>query len=354
MKKHNEIKAGLFLCTGILVFAISIFILGRERQIFASLEPYYAVFSDIKGLSKGAPVRLGGISIGRVDEVQFDSNVDDPKVRVRLMINESFLERLRADSKVTIETQGLLGDRFVSISMGKDKTLAPSGSTLQAVEEGDVAQVMAKAGTVVDNSAEITKKINAVLEGIKPETVQSVSEGAKSLSALIKGIEEGEGFLHKLIYSEKEGTDIIQGIAKATQDISALTNEVKSGKGILHALLYEPVGAQTVASLTEAAKRVSESAAHINDLAEKVKSGDGVVHELVYDSPERSISEILAELSATSTNLKLASEALAKGSGTIGALLVDSQLYDNLVEVTDGAKRSFILRQAIRSSMKEQ
>jgi len=50
-------------------------------------------------------------------------------------------------------------------------------------------------------------------------------------------------------------------------------------------------------------------------------------------------------------NLKQASAALAKGSGTLGALLMDSRLYDNLIEVTDDAKRSLILRQAIRSSL---
>jgi hypothetical protein len=51
--------------------------------------------------------------------------------------------------------------------------------------------------------------------------------------------------------------------------------------------------------------------------------------------------------------LRTTSDALASGTGTLGALILDPQLYDNLVEVTDGAKRSFILRQAIRSSLKE-
>ena len=60
-----------------------------------------------------------------------------------------------------------------------------------------------------------------------------------------------------------------------------------------------------------------------------------------------------APFTETADNMRVATEALAKGTGTLGALLVDPQLYDNLVEVTDGAKRSFLLRQAIRSSLKQ-
>jgi hypothetical protein len=65
------------------------------------------------------------------------------------------------------------------------------------------------------------------------------------------------------------------------------------------------------------------------------------------------IEEVLVSLAKTAQNLRTTSDALATGTGTLGALILDPQLYDNLVEVTDGAKRSFILRQAIRSSLKE-
>jgi len=63
------------------------------------------------------------------------------------------------------------------------------------------------------------------------------------------------------------------------------------------------------------------------------------------------MTDIFAKLNTAANHLAKASEALAQGSGTIGALLVDSQLYDNLVEVTDCAKRSFLLRQAIKGAM---
>jgi len=63
------------------------------------------------------------------------------------------------------------------------------------------------------------------------------------------------------------------------------------------------------------------------------------------------INEAVANFNAASAALKRASEALANGNGTIGALLVDPSLYDNLVQITDGAKKSTILRYAIKSSL---
>ena len=73
--------------------------------------------------------------------------------------------------------------------------------------------------------------------------------------------------------------------------------------------------------------------------------------KLIYEGTDEPIDGVAKKISQTVDNIHQACESLAKGSGTLGALLVDSSLYDNLVEVTDGAKRSFILRQAIRSSL---
>jgi phospholipid/cholesterol/gamma-HCH transport system substrate-binding protein len=354
MSARHEVKAGIFIITGVLIFAISIFVLGRERQIFARQEQYFAEFSDIKGLSKGAPVRLGGISIGRVEEVGFSKDMSDPKVHVSLLINQDFLDRIRADAKVSIETQGLLGDRFLNISMGTDVTRMPPGSTIAGDESADLGQVMAKAGTVVESTAEIADTIENFLKDFDKDTVENISSATSSLAKLFKEIETGEGLLHKLIYSKEDGEKIVDSLGSAARDVRSLTNEIANGKGVLHSLIYEPVGQTTVENLNSALKQISSSSAHLNDLLEEIKTGQGTVHDLVYNKPEKNVSQILSELSTTAENLKLASEALAKGSGTIGALLVDSQLYDNLVEVTDGAKRSVILRHAIRSSLNEE
>ena len=127
--------------------------------------------------------------------------------------------------------------------------------------------------------------------------------------------------------------------------------EINEGDGLLNALIHGEDGGKTMAGLGQAAENLGTAAAHISEMAQEIKSGEGVAHDLIYGKSPEGLSSVIAKLNQTAENLRLASEALAKGSGTLGALLVDPQLYDTLVEVTDEAKRSIPPREAIRSSL---
>lgn len=351
MKAQNELHAGIFILITLALFALSIWILGQERQVFARQEEYKTSFKDIQGLSKGAPVRLGGISVGRVSNFQFDPNSPEGRVEVAFLINSTYLDRVRENVEVSIQTQGLLGDKFLSLSSTLDGKQLPPGSILKSAESGDLAEIVAKAGSLVDNSVEITASLKDFLKNFDKSTIDAMGVGIKSLGSLAKEIENGKGLLHRLIFSKKDGDDILADIKAAADSMREVSGQVKDGKGLLHALIYEEDGTESLKNFSDAAKTISSLSDSLNGVLTEIKDGEGVLHDLVYTKSPEGFDELLIKLNETITNLKVASEALARGSGTIGALLVDSQLYDNLVEVTDGAKRSFLLRQAIRSSL---
>lgn len=353
MKVSNEFKTGSFIVITLLMFIVSIYILGKEREIFASQTEYFSVFNDVKGLAEGAPVRLGGITVGRVSEINFSEQLTDSAVHVTLLINDEYIDRIRIDSHVTIETQGLLGDRFISMSSGKGEK-KPRGSTVPSKDSGDISQLLEKAGQVVENTVSVSDHISEVVEQFKKEGYKDLADSLKSISKISKEIEGGKGTLHQLIFSEKTGDQIVDGLATASKNLAELTEQARKGEGLVHALLYDPQGKKTVESLTIAAEEVSKAVTHISEIGAEIKSGEGVLNKLIYEKSPQGLDDTLVKLNATAENLRLASEALAKGSGTIGALLVDSKLYDNLVEVTDGAKRSFVLRTAIKQSLKSE
>ena len=358
MKMRNELKAGVFVLIGLVLICSLIVIMGRERQIFASQSTYNAMFNDVKGLSAGAPVRMGGIPIGRVDKVGFAKTPGDTRVHVKLLINDSFIDRIRPDSKVSIDTQGLLGDRFISISSGHEPNPLQPGSEINASEAADLAQVLARAQSAVDNTSQITERINQSLEGLSPETFRNIASASQNIAEVFKAIKTEEGFIHRLIYSESDGKKIVESLASTSKDVSALLHQIRAGSGILHALIYTDGGDKAVARLFEAGDSIAAASDSISTLLAATKDGKGLLHDLIYTDVEpglvaKRIEEVLISLSKTAQNLRTSSDALASGTGTLGALILDPQLYDNLVEVTDGAKRSFILRQAIRSSLKE-
>lgn len=358
MKIRNELKAGIFIGVSLLLVGVLILVMGRERQIFAKQVEFHTTFKDVKGLAVGAPVRLGGIPIGRVARVAFANDQSDFRVHVTLSVNEAYLERVRKDVTVSIETAGLLGDRFVAISPGSSMEVLPTGSTLPATEASDLAQVMVRAQTAIENTTQISEKINNALEGLSPKAITNFSDAAKGLSILLTDVKEEKGLLHRLIYSEEDGGRMIKNVTKATQDLSDLIGQVKGGNGLLHALFYSPTGDETMKGFSQAAGSIGHATEELAKLLSAAREGKGLIHDLIYTevSPgevTKRIEKVLTALNETVYNLKAASDALANGTGTLGALLVDPQLYDNLVEVTDGAKRSFLLRQAIRSSLKQ-
>jgi phospholipid/cholesterol/gamma-HCH transport system substrate-binding protein len=272
------------------------------------------------------------------------------------LINTSYLDRIRSDSKVSIDTQGLLGDRFVTVTSGSESTQLKPGSQIPSSEIADLQQVLSRAQAAVDNTTQITERINKSLEGLSPDTVKNITAATQNIAEIFKAIKTEEGFAHRLIYSEAEGKKLMESVSSTAKDISEVLHEIRTGRGVLHALVYSERGDKAVQRLFEASDSVAAASDNLSSLLAAARTGNGLLHDLIYTDVEpgavaKRIEQVLISLANTAQNLKVTSDALAQGTGTLGALILDPKLYDNLVEVTDGAKRSFILRQAIRSSL---
>src|SRR5258708_2438588 len=94
-----------------------VYALGARARLFESRYTVHADFTEVGGLNEGATVRLAGVQIGRVKRVNLPAEPGG-KVRVDLTIAKRFANRVRKNSVARIETQGLLGDRIVELSVG--------------------------------------------------------------------------------------------------------------------------------------------------------------------------------------------------------------------------------------------
>lgn len=323
---RNEFKAGIFVIVSLVFFGLSIFTMGRERQLFERQSEYWTTFKDVKGLAEGASVRLGGISIGRVSSIDF-SREDDTAIKVSLLVNDKYTSRIHKDSVITIETQGLLGDKFLNITTGFSKVATLPGEQILSRQSGDINEMVDQVRTIVERTDSITKTVDDV----------------------VKKVAEGPGFTHELIYSKELG----ENMSSVGRELAGMLKQIREGDGVLHSLVYTKDGKDSLKSLGRALADIEKTSQTINDIASAIKNGNGTLHELVYGKGPGDLKELVKTLNETSLSLKRASEALANGTGTLGALLIDPSLYDNLVEITDGAKRSFLLRQAIKQSLKK-
>src|SRR4029453_13533777 len=119
MAVAREIKVGAFVLAGLIVVGLVIFMIGEERQLFSSRVDYRTSFEDVEGLRRGSPVRMGGVDVGAVSRVAYSENPKDTTIYVILSVNESESQRIRKDSRATIDSKGLLGDKMVVVTVGK-------------------------------------------------------------------------------------------------------------------------------------------------------------------------------------------------------------------------------------------
>src|SRR5438309_3618118 len=137
-----KFRVGLFVLVALAVFLATIYALGARARLFEARYVVYADFTEVGGLTEGATVRLAGVQIGRVAGVHLPGEPGG-KVRVDLDITRRYADRIRKDSVARIETQGLLGDKVVEITVGTAATPAlRAGEVLAARDPTDFGRVL--------------------------------------------------------------------------------------------------------------------------------------------------------------------------------------------------------------------
>jgi phospholipid/cholesterol/gamma-HCH transport system substrate-binding protein len=328
---RNEFQVGLFVLTGLVLFLGSLFAIGSERQIFGVKEQFTTYFTDIKGLNSGAPIRLGGITIGKVGHIEFVPRVSKKNIKVELKIDQSFTSHLKVDTTASLGTQGLLGDKFIHIGLGVEPENLGIGSEIESIETPDISEMTDKATELVAKVTSTVDNINSVFVDIKDKGVVSLLDSLDSLKTFLSNIENGDGIFASLINSK----DMSKDLKDITKNIRQVSDDLINGQGLLPKLMRDKSGGDILTTL--------------NETARQLRTVSEAIARLV---PAGGDASALDSLSKVARNLEEISTAISQGQGTLGALLMDSSLYDNAVEITDDAKRNIILRQAIRQTLK--
>src|SRR6266403_465557 len=125
---------GLFLILGIGFFAAILFLIGNRHDVFGKHVEFYSEFSNVGGLMKGAEVRVSGLNAGEVKGIGIPASPAS-KFRLKLQVETKARGIVRSDSVVSIETEGVVGDKYVSIRVGTSSAPeAQDGATLPSKE----------------------------------------------------------------------------------------------------------------------------------------------------------------------------------------------------------------------------
>jgi phospholipid/cholesterol/gamma-HCH transport system substrate-binding protein len=131
MPKNRLPIVGAFVIGGLLLFAFGLFRIGDRRLLFTESFRVHAEFGDIAALASGAKVRVAGMDAGEVEEIRVPAGPAD-RFRVRMRVRKDLHPLVRTDSVASIQSDGIVGNKFVQIQTGSD--IAP-----QVEEHGTIA-----------------------------------------------------------------------------------------------------------------------------------------------------------------------------------------------------------------------
>jgi len=202
METHKEkfkIRLGLFVVGGLVLFILAIFIIGQQKNLYNSVITVSTTFYNVSGLQVGNNVRFSGINVGTVDKI---SIINDSTVHVDMLIKTSVQKFIKDDSEISIGSDGLIGDKLLSISQGS--TNAPTvkdGQTLVSTEPVETDAIIESLETTAMNAEIISLEL--------AEIMQNINNGKGTLGRLIKDTTIAQNLSETMenIESSSEGLD---------------------------------------------------------------------------------------------------------------------------------------------------
>lgn len=166
IKKSGYIwKLGMFVIIGMAIFIVGIYLIGSNKNLFGETFRLKANFSNVSGLKVGNNVRFSGINIGSVKSIEF---VSDTAVVVLVIIKEEVHKYIKTDAMASIGSDGLMGDKILTISPGMEsKTIVKDNAVIASTKAIEMEDIMKSVKVSVDNAqyityelAEFTSKMN--------------------------------------------------------------------------------------------------------------------------------------------------------------------------------------------------
>jgi len=152
-------RLGVFIVLTLTVLALGVFLIGSRQFMFSSTYKLEAEFNSVSGLGAGAEVRVGGIHKGTVKEISLPGGPDG-QMKVVLLMEKSTRQVVRQDSVASIQTEGLLGNKYVDVSFGSpDAAPIKAGDHISTQPPLDISDLMAKASDILDSTKEVTTHV---------------------------------------------------------------------------------------------------------------------------------------------------------------------------------------------------
>jgi phospholipid/cholesterol/gamma-HCH transport system substrate-binding protein len=297
MKKQlmwSKLKVGMVITCALLILFITVFFAGTIHNIFSPEVQIKAQIKDVKGLRRGSPVWLSGIEIGSVRNIELHPEAG---TFVTMTVRRNAMPFIKKDSKATVLTMGLLGDKYVELSSGSSQSepVTPgyvlAGSTqleiqdlvnASAVSLAKITDFVEKLGKFTENFEKSKGTLAKFLTD--PSIYNDMKETTSTLNAIAKEFKESQGSLKMFI----NDPSLYNKMVHTTSSLEEFSKKLNTGSGTLKMLLEDPT---VYENLNKASKQLSS-------IMERIDRGEGLAGKLINDK------ELSIEVKDTLVELK--------------------------------------------------
>ena len=323
-----QVRAGIFIFVALLVIAGGVLLMGQKTKMFVAKGKLRVVMDDVAGLKEGAPVWLAGGDVGVVTAIDFMAPQKSNEVNIFLEVDNNALRKIGPDSKITIKTRGLMGEKYVDITPSQQYFETPV-TVLHGTSIMKLDDVVQKAGATFER---LNTVVDAITQGkgtlgkltTDPVLYQNIVKLTGELNALAVTINHGNGSLGKLARSPEPYNRLVTILNRADRTLQ----NIQSSDGTLNKLIYDKTLYDKLVALAE---KSNQAADDVRELNRKITSKDGTLGMLIND--RAFYDKGLSLLTRADNSLKSVEKIVVKvnnGEGSAGRLVNDTELYERM------------------------
>lgn len=326
--RWSQLKVGIVVAVAIVFLIIIVFLMTGESGIFSGNIQIRTYVNDAAGLRPGGIVNLAGVRIGNVTGVHLSAHPPEPgkPVQVDMSVSKNEAAWLRQDSVAELGAVNPLGETMVNIYRGTSNSPpAKDGTVLQSRVATGISELLVSTHSVLQNANDIVQRLGQLLDQIQngqgsigkliysEDLYDRFDAVAKNIQSLTHAMASGQGTVGKLVYSDELYTKLNTTLDRLNDTL----NRITTGNGTLAKLVNDP-------SLYNNANRL---VSHLDQTADSINNGHGTIGMLLRDQ------QMANKLRDTTGRLDALLAGLQQGKGTIGQLMVNPTLYNQFQEL---------------------
>ena len=281
MKITKEAKVGTLVVVALTILYTGFNFL-KGKDYFSNDNTYYILYDQIDGLQKSNPIVVNGFTVGRVDEIRL---LQDKNDSLLVIISVSTDIEMPQGTTALLTDDGLLGGKKISLQLGKSTTVLQNESYIEGLKDGGFAEAIAeKATPVIANLDKTLVSFNGILSD---SSKTGLKNSLVALNSTIKSIDVLANEANSLVRKNKPViTDVMKSLDSS---MVAFKNTMKS---------LEPLVA-----------KLDHFADSLNNME---------------------LKQTVAEAKNTMASFRLMADNINEGKGTLGKLMTDEQVFNNL------------------------